>query len=150
MSERREHHTSPRGPEDAPLETSSANGSTATIDARSQDTADAGGARDGFRTITVPRHGPVLRAILSHRLQENFDALAASSRLSPKERAVLIAAFHGARTRDIARHVGVQPGTVVTFRKRILQKTGAESIALLLLDLLKRSWGVGDTTLDLE
>lgn len=142
MSERRGHHSSPREPHHADR--------ASTADGRSPHADDGDGARDGLRTITVPRHGPVLRAILSHRLQENFDALSASARLSPKERAVLIAAFHGARTKDIARHLRVRPGTVVTFRRRILQKTGAASIALLLLDLLKRPWGAGDPPLDLE
>ena len=57
------------------------------------------------------------------------DSLA--DRLSPRERQVLELVIGGATSKEAARHLGISPRTVETYRTKLLEKTGARSTAHL-------------------
>jgi len=54
------------------------------------------------------------------------------SDLSPKELSVMMALFDGKRNVEIAQELSLSQSTVATFKQRILEKTGVESITKLL------------------
>lgn len=55
------------------------------------------------------------------------------SRLSERERAVMIGLGHGERVKDIALRLHLSPSTVSTYRLRILEKLDLENDAQLVL-----------------
>lgn len=95
---------------------------------------------DAHPTIAVPTGGPALRAVLNHRLSENFSELVATARLAPREIEVLRAFFTGRSTQQVAERLHISVSTVKAHVRHILAKTGAESTRDLYLDLLVRVW----------
>lgn len=51
--------------------------------------------------------------------------------LSPREREVLILVVEGRTSKEIARAFGVKPGTIDTYRSRIMAKLGVEDLPSL-------------------
>ena len=51
--------------------------------------------------------------------------------LTPRERAVLVLVVEGRTSKEIARLIGVQPGTVDTYRSRIMTKLGVADLPSL-------------------
>ena len=55
----------------------------------------------------------------------NIEGICDESRLTPREREVLLEILHGYTEANVAKRLGISPGTVRTHVKSIYNKTGA-------------------------
>ncbi len=82
------------------------------------------------------------RAALRQHLSRTVDAVCAANDLSERERQLLVATLDGKELSAYAAEYGVSPETAKEYSKRLRAKTGAPSLHVLGIAVLRRAFGL--------